>query len=225
MRERAREASFERAARGACGSICRTALPRIAERLQGDDGVERVEQLRCHSGARRGPTFERIPPEGWGRVLSRSPCSQYRPKPHYRKAGSTWSATLRQIGTRCGREGVKGPSRFPRRFLPLRYRPTRRAACAPILRCSGGWRRRIRLSGAAPRRAWRPLLRGVRCGEQRFCSFAEGGQVDGANLRIRLNGHDGGFSFHNVVGHKGWQACGPRTGRVRGGGGLCMISS
>ena len=56
VRERAREASFERAARGACGSICRTALPRIAERLQGDDGVERVEQLRCHSalvGARR----------------------------------------------------------------------------------------------------------------------------------------------------------------------------
>ena len=67
---------------------------------------------------------------------------------------------------------------------------------------------------------------GVRCGEQRFCSFAEGGQVDGANLRIRLNGHDGGFSFHNVVGHKGWQACGPRTRpSAGGGGGLCMISS
>ena len=60
VRERAREASFERAARGACGSVCRATLLGSAECLQGDDGVERVEQLRCHSslvGTRRLDEF------------------------------------------------------------------------------------------------------------------------------------------------------------------------
>ena len=60
VRQRAREAPLERATCGACGSVCRATLLGSAECLQGDDGVERVEQLRCHSslvGTRRLDEF------------------------------------------------------------------------------------------------------------------------------------------------------------------------